>query len=136
MEYIFCVPWVALVQTDMAAIHSRVPVISGPIFPKILRLEITKMLYDIKEVGDRIRWLRKEQGMTQAQLAAKLNIGDRHLRKIEAGEKGPSIDILIEIATLLGVSLDYIIMGKQSQSDLKQRLCVLIQSLSALAEEL
>lgn len=94
------------------------------------------MLYDIKEVGDRIRWLRKEQGMTQAQLAAKLNIGDRHLRKIEAGEKGPSIDILIEIATLLGVSLDYIIMGKQSQSDLKQRLCVLIQSLSALAEEL
>lgn len=94
------------------------------------------MLYDIKEVGDRIRRLRKEQGMTQAQLAAKLNIGDRHLRKIEAGEKGPSIDILIEIATLFGVSLDYIILGKQSQSDLKQQLCDLVQSLSALVKEL
>ena len=94
------------------------------------------MLYDIEKIGNRIQQLRKDQGMTQAQLAAKLNIGDRHLRRIETGEKGPSIDIMIEIATLFGVSLDYIIMGKQSQSDLKQRLCDLIQSLSALAEEL
>ncbi|WP_297294805.1 helix-turn-helix domain-containing protein [uncultured Oscillibacter sp.] len=94
------------------------------------------MLYDIEKIGNRIRQLRKGQGMTQAQLAAKLNIGDRHLRKIETGEKGPSIDILIEIAALLGVSLDYIIMGKQSQSDLKQQLCDLVQSLSALVKEL
>ena len=94
------------------------------------------MLYDIEKIGDRIRQLRKGQGMTQAQLAAKLNIGDRHLRKIETGEKGPSIDILIEIAALLGVSLDYIIMGKQSQSDLKQQLWDLVQSLSVLVKEL
>lgn len=94
------------------------------------------MLYDIEKIGNRIRQLRKDQGMTQAQLAAKLNIGDRHLRKIEAGEKGASIDILIEIAALLGVSLDYIIMGKQSQSDLKQQLCDLVQSLSALVKDL
>ena len=94
------------------------------------------MLYDIEEIGNRIRQLRKDQGMTQAQLAMKLNIGDRHLRKIEAGEKGPSIDILVEVATLFNVSLDYIIMGKQSQSDLKKKLTALIQSLSVLAESL
>ena len=94
------------------------------------------MLYDVEEIGNRIRRLRKDQGMTQAQLAAKLNIGDRHLRKIAAGAKGPSIDILIEIATLFGVSLDYIILGKQLQSDLKQQLCNLAQSLSALVKEL
>lgn len=94
------------------------------------------MLYDIEKIGNRIQQLRKDQGMTQAQLAAKLNIGDRHLRRIETGEKGPSIDIMIEIATLFGVSLDYIIMGRQSQSDLKQQLCALIKSLSALAEKL
>ena len=90
------------------------------------------MLYDIQKIGNRIRRLRKDQGMTQAQLAMKLNISDRHLRRIEAGEKGPSIDILIEIATMLDVSLDYIIMGKQSQSDLKQQLWDLVQSLSVL----
>lgn len=94
------------------------------------------MLYDIEKIGNRIQQLRKDQGMTQAQLAMKLNISDRHLRRIEAGEKGPSIDILIEIATLLDVSLDYIIMGKQSQSDLKRQLCDLVQSLSVLVKEL
>ena len=94
------------------------------------------MLYDVEEIGNRIRRLRKDQGMTQAQLAMKLNISDRHLRRIEAGEKGPSIDILIEIATMLDVSLDYIIMGKQSQSDLKQQLWDLVQSLSVLVKEL
>lgn len=94
------------------------------------------MFYDIKKSGERIRQLRRTQGMTQEQLATKLNIGDRHLRKIENGEKGPSIDTLVEIAALFGVSLDYIITGSQSQSDLKQRLRIAIQNLSSLAEEL
>ncbi len=94
------------------------------------------MFYDIKKSGERIRQLRKARGMTQEQVAMKLNIGDRYLRKIENGENGPSIDTLVEIAALFGVSLDYIIMGCQSQDDLKQRLRIAIQNLSALAEEL
>lgn len=94
------------------------------------------MLYDIEKIGNRIQQLRKDQGITQAQLAMKLNIGERHLRKIETGEKGPSIDILIDLAALFGVSLDYIIMGKQSQRDLKQQLCDSVQSLSVLVKEL
>ena len=94
------------------------------------------MNYDIKKSGERIQQLRKAHGMTQTQLAARLNIGDRHLRKIEAGEKGPSIDILVEISGLFGVSLDYIIVGRQSQGNLKERLRTVIQTLSILSEEL
>lgn len=121
---------------NLAAILSKIPVISNPAFLKILRLEITNMPYDIEEIGNRIRQLRRDQGITQAQMAMKLNISDRHLRRIEAGEKGPSIDILVEIASLFNVSLDYIIMDKQPQSDLKKKLRALIQGLSELAEEL
>ena len=94
------------------------------------------MLYNIKESGERIRQLRMSREMTQEQLAIKLNIGDRYLRKIEMGEKGPSIDILVEISALFKVSLDYIIMGRQSPDDLKQQLYSVIQSLSKLAEKL
>lgn len=94
------------------------------------------MLYDIKKSGERIRQLRKAKGLTQEQLAIKLDIGDRYLRKIETGEKVPSIDILIEISSLFEVSLDYIIIGKQSQDILKHRLRTVIQDLSALAGEL
>ncbi len=97
---------------------------------------VLHMNYDIKKSGERIQQLRKAHGMTQTQLAVRLNIGDRHLRKIEAGEKGPSIDILVEISGLFGVSLDYIIVGRQSQDDLKQRLRAVIQTLSILSEEL
>lgn len=94
------------------------------------------MNYNMKQSGTRIRQLRKAKGMTQEQMAVKLDIGDRYLRKIETGEKVPSIDVLVEIAALFGVSLDYIIIGKQPQDDLKQRLRTVIKDLSTLAEEL
>ncbi len=94
------------------------------------------MAYDIKQSGERIQKLRKQHGMTQEQLAIKLNISDRYLRKIETGDKGPSIDILVKISSLFGVSLDYIILGKQPQDNLKRKLHTVIQNLSALAEEL
>lgn len=94
------------------------------------------MNYNMKQSGTRIRQLRKAKGMTQEQMAVKLDIGDRYLRKIETGEKVPSIDVLVEIAALFGVSLDYIITGKQPQDDLKQRLRTVIKDLSTLAEEL
>lgn len=94
------------------------------------------MIYDIKESGKRIRQLRKAKGMTQEQLATKLDIGDRYLRKIETGEKVPSIDVLVEFSSLFEVSLDYIITGKQPQDILKQRLRTVIQDLSTLAREL
>lgn len=92
--------------------------------------------YLIKECGKRIRQLRKEHGITQEQLAAKLNIGERHMRKIEMGEKGPSVDILVELTELFEVSLDYIILGKRPESKLKQRLKSVIQTLSALEKDL
>lgn len=94
------------------------------------------MHYDVKKSGERIRQLRKDQGMTQEQLAARVNINDRYLRKIETGEKGPSIDILVNLSALFGVSLDYIIIGKQPQDTLKQQLRISIQNLSALVEKL
>ena len=94
------------------------------------------MRYDMKECGNRIRQIRKTRGMTQEQLALKLNIGDRYLRKIENGEQVPSIDTLLEIATQLGVSLDYITTGSQLQDNLKQRLRDAVQNMSTLVEEL
>lgn len=94
------------------------------------------MNYDMKKCGERIRQIRKVQGMTQEELAAELKIGDRHLRKIESGEKGPSIEILVELSELFEVSLDYIIVGRHQQNALKEKLSTIIQELSTLADEL
>ncbi len=94
------------------------------------------MHYDMKKCGARIQQLRKAKGMTQEELSAVLGIGDRHLRKIESGERGPSTEIFVELSELFHVSLDYIIVGKKPQDNLKKRLFAVIQELSAVTDEL
>lgn len=55
------------------------------------------MYFDPKECGRRIAKLRKERGLTQEQLAEKLNISTSNLGKLERGLQGLSIDLLVEI---------------------------------------
>ena len=59
----------------------------------------------------RIQHLRKANGMTQEEMAIRLNISDRHLGKIERGEGTASIDLLVEVAVLLKTTLDFLIIG-------------------------
>ena len=82
--------------------------------PGFLRFSFSKfqeMYYDQKESGKRIAALRKEKGLTQEQLAEKLNISTSTLGKIERGIQGFSIDLLIEIGIFFGISTDYILIG-------------------------
>ena len=44
--------------------------------------------------------------MTQIELGAKLNYLDKTISKWERGESTPDIAVLVQIATLFGVSLD------------------------------
>lgn len=70
------------------------------------------MYYDAKEIGKRIKALRKGMGLTQLQLSEKLGITDNFLAKIEGGSKNPSIDLFIQMSVFFDVSLDAIILGK------------------------
>ena len=69
------------------------------------------MYFDSYATGKRIQHLRKANGMTQEEMAIKLNISDRHLGKIERGEGTASIDLLVEVAVLLKTTLDFLIIG-------------------------
>ena len=69
------------------------------------------MYFDSYITGKRIQQLRKTKGLTQEQFAAKLNISDRHLGKIERGEGTASIDLLVEVAISLNTTLDFLICG-------------------------
>ncbi len=77
------------------------------------------MNYDIGQSGVRIRQLRIKNGLTQEQVAAALNIDRSFYSRIEAGKNGCSVDLFIQLSDLFGVSLDYLIMGKYSQTLLK-----------------
>ena len=59
------------------------------------------MIYDTLEIGRRIQKLRREKGLTQEQLAERLNVSTVHLAKIETGKRGCSLDILLDFASFL-----------------------------------
>lgn len=93
------------------------------------------MNYDTKQSGARIQQLRIQVGYTQSELALKLNINRSFLSHIESGKKGCSVDLLVQLSTLLNVSLDFLILGKDSPS-MKEELEELIARLMLLKKNL
>ena len=84
--------------------------------------------------GERLRFVREKSGLTQAQLADKLNIkAARTIRKYESGETEPSFERLAIIAQTLSVSLDYLF--GLSEHDRPDDEKMLLQAYYALPEE-
>lgn len=101
------------------------------------------MYFDSYATGKRIQHLRKANGLTQEELAVRLNISDRHLRNLERGEEAPSIDLFVEITAIFNSTLDYLILGKtpsEQEELMKKKLCAklhrIARSLEAVADDL
>ena len=94
------------------------------------------MKYNPVECGDRIRVLRESRNYTQAAFSEMLNISRNYLSKIECGVKRPSIELLIDMAEICCVSLDYIILGKKGNDDSRQRILNVVDELTKIAREL
>ena len=89
--------------------------------------------YNMEECGKRIQDLRKAHDLKQTVLAEQINISLDHLRKIENGHRGCSIDLLICLSDLFGVSLDYLILGRGLASEAaRSKVQSLIDQLEAL----
>ena len=69
------------------------------------------MYFDQEAFGKRLKELRNIKGITQEELAEKLNISREHLGRIERGKYGCSIDLLIELSYTLNASTDYLLLG-------------------------
>ena len=62
-------------------------------------------------VGQTIAALRKKKGWTQVELAEKLQVSDKAVSKWEKDDSYPSIEFLPVLASLFGVTIDYLITG-------------------------
>lgn len=62
-------------------------------------------------LGPRIATLRRMAGFTQSQLADRLGISPSAVGMYEQGRREPAGDLLIAMATLFGVSTDYLLTG-------------------------
>ena len=62
-------------------------------------------------VGERIRFYRKERGLTQAELAALANVSVFTLRQYERGARlAPRIEQLTKLASALDISVENLLL--------------------------
>ena len=71
--------------------------------------------YNIDEAAKRIQNARKKSGYTQEQAAEVLNVDRTSIGRIERGAMACSVDMFIKFAELYDVTLDYLIVGKESE---------------------
>lgn len=67
---------------------------------------------DQQKIGKFIAECRKKQGITQMQLAEKLNITDRAVSKWENGRSLPDSSIMLELCSLLGITVNDLLSGE------------------------
>ena len=63
----------------------------------------------LKKLGDRIREIRKDKGISQLQLAHKINKDQQSIQRLEAGNINPTFYYLNEIALGLGISVEELV---------------------------
>ena len=64
------------------------------------------------KIGKFNAWKRKEQNLTQSQLAEKLGITDRAVSKWETGKSLPDASIMLEMCALLGITVNDLLCGE------------------------
>ena len=62
--------------------------------------------------SQRLAKARKDKGMTQSEVAEKLNVSFQAVSLWERGETTPEIEKLSEIAALYDITLDWLLVGK------------------------
>ena len=65
------------------------------------------------KTGKFIAGLRKEKGLTQAQIAEMLNITDRAISKWETGKSMPDSSIMLELCGILGITVNELLSGER-----------------------
>jgi transcriptional regulator with XRE-family HTH domain len=66
---------------------------------------------------DNLVYLRKMKGMSQENLAAKLDITRQTISKWEKGAAVPDLDRILKLSELFGVSVDYLVKDEMEEVD-------------------
>jgi len=64
-------------------------------------------------VGQRLRKRREALKLTQQELAKSLSVTPQHISAIEQDKRAPSLPFLAKLAEELGVTVDYLVTGKE-----------------------
>ena len=92
------------------------------------------MNVNFKLIGKRIQEVRKQQEMTQAELAALTDMSDSYISYIETAKKQASLESLVRISNALGITVDELLSGNQlhNPTDYQTDIDLLMEDCSLL----
>lgn len=67
-------------------------------------------MVNYEELGNRIRFRRQFLGLTQKEVAARINVAPSYFSNIERGLRIPSVDTLVAIANALDTGVDILLV--------------------------
>lgn len=86
----------------------------------------------------KLKKLRHDRGWSQGQLAKKLNVNTQNISKYERGVITPPTDMMVKIASIYDVSLDYLLRNESNTAASKiknQTLLRKIEEIDNLSED-
>ena len=87
----------------------------------------------MKSIGETIASLRKKKGMTQNELAEKMNVTDKAVSKWERDLSCPDVNTISKLADVLDTSVDELLQAKNkeySNSKLKDLINVILKAVA------
>lgn len=87
------------------------------------------MYLDYQTIGKRIRLLRKQQHLSQMTLAEMVDKSPTYISLVENGQKGPSLEMLIDVANALKVTMDVLLAEyiEQNSAAIGSELSLLLE---------
>lgn len=89
---------------------------------------------DYIKVGNRIKRIRQEKGITREKLSEIIGISTMYLGQLERGERRGGINNYIEIANTLNLSLDYLFFNEIYTNEIIDNK--ILQEISSIIESL
>ena len=71
-------------------------------------------------IGERIYELRRKNGMSQEDLAEKMNVSRQSISKWESSQSVPEVEKIIQLSNIFSVSTDWILKGEISDKQTSQ----------------
>lgn len=81
----------------------------------------------METISERIRSLRKEKGLNQAELGEKTGITRRSISTIENGETDPSAKQITALSNFFNVSTEYLLNGREEKNTMSETEQEIIQ---------
>lgn len=92
-------------------------------------------IYDIREIGRRIRLLRELKQVSQKELGDAVGLSRERFSKVEKGQSGLSVEVMMRVADYFGVPLEFLYFGEMREARLRGQLLAIARMLCLLAGE-